>query len=140
MVVTCELCGRGYRFLCSNIGMGCKWAGPYGELTKHLEQECEHQLEDCKFCKTLLKRGMLHTHSTSCPFQFYECEICHERHENWLRPTHASICKVNLPCRFAPCGCKFKGNRQELDSHEKNSQDSHYANLLSHVSIDPFNY
>eukprot|EP01114_Cavostelium_apophysatum_P013262 TRINITY_DN3170_c0_g1_i1.p1 TRINITY_DN3170_c0_g1~~TRINITY_DN3170_c0_g1_i1.p1 ORF type:complete len:447 (-),score=61.14 TRINITY_DN3170_c0_g1_i1:920-2212(-) len=103
-----------------HLGEVCPWrAVPCGHcfnqvifqnMQEHLKAECLEVIVECEACGNGLLRKDLSAH---------EIEVCTE---------------ALVPCTFATYGCDTKVKRKELESHLKDSAESHLTNLV--VKVD----
>ena len=108
----------------------CTWVGTWKELESHLSV-CDISIIECpnhcgfKACK----KEMSEHEITVCPNRIVTCGYCEKKISLKFLEEHKKYCEMNdeaiIPCKYFHLGCKFKGNKKDRISHEKNDVQVH---------------
>ena len=64
---------------CPNYHFGCNWVGGFGQVTQHLDDDCEFEEKKCphRRCKEVVPKKLLERHTSNlCLWRDAECPCC----------------------------------------------------------------
>ena len=99
---------------------GCRWTGKYGDLRKHLSDDCPFAIVRCsnKGCEMAgIQRRSLAAHIAVCDYRLVKCEFCHQLQRFCSLDAHKEACNM------APvvCICGTSICRGKLAFHKATS-------------------
>lgn len=126
-----------YLTWCKNIGHGCNEYILPTKMAQHLEN-CMYRKHACRFCNTSFYWKYYQEHlDNDCKKVPTICKYCEEKIEKGLIFEHyINQCKkIISPCDFEKFGCKFKGNRLEIEEHFKKHTMPHVNDINNYIRV-----
>ena len=100
------------------------------DMERHKEESCCKRIVVCAFCYEQMEYSAVDEHTeqcASCPIMcIHQCGAMVPRGEMTAHTGKDGLCpKSHLHCEFEHMGCRFKGNRTQLEVHLTHNAASH---------------
>ena len=124
-----QKCGHVAELCCNNCGELVMRK----DRKNHESDECSRRIVGCRYCDLLLEHVQLFDHYKECPMYPvscpHRCGVQVARKDMEMHTSREGQCPNSpLQCDFTSVGCRFIGNRKELQYH-LNKEMGHHLSL-----------